>query len=193
MRFGAGFGGYSQHAGNKPRPSAGPGPRSALAKVPKQPLLLLSPVRQRVETRARHQEDSVSSRLSGVACVRGTPRVLGNTARPGRPSKGNQHGRRAWPHHRHSSQHRSAPLRAPAQHRDQGRVQDDRVRRPRDRVAGILLASFLVKTGQDGQRPDYLRADKAWWYITLLTIGYLVARELAKSRSREPYDDRAQH
>jgi hypothetical protein len=59
--------------------------------------------------------------------------------------------------------------------------------------AGILLASFLVKTGQDGQRPDYLRADKAWWYITLLTIGYLVARELAKSRSRLPYDDRAQH
>jgi hypothetical protein len=29
--------------------------------------------------------------------------------------------------------------------------------------AGILLASFLVKTGQDGQRPDYFRADKAWW------------------------------
>jgi hypothetical protein len=59
--------------------------------------------------------------------------------------------------------------------------------------AGILLASFLIKTGQDGQRPDYLRADKAWWHITLLTIGYLVARGLAKSGSREPYDDRAQH
>ena len=41
---------------------------------------------------------------------------------------------------------------------------------------GILLASFLVKTGQDGQRPDYFGADKAWWYITLLTIGYMVAR-----------------
>jgi hypothetical protein len=55
--------------------------------------------------------------------------------------------------------------------------------------AGILLASFLVKTGQDGQRLDYFRADKAWWYITLLTIGYMVARGLAKSGSREPYDD----
>ena len=54
---------------------------------------------------------------------------------------------------------------------------------------GILLASFLVKTGQDGQRPDYFRADKAWWYITLLTIGYMIARGLAKSGSREPYDD----
>jgi hypothetical protein len=38
-----------------------------------------------------------------------------------------------------------------------------------------LLASFLVKTGQDGQRDDYFRADEAWWYITLLTIGYMVA------------------
>ena len=56
--------------------------------------------------------------------------------------------------------------------------------------AGILLASFLVKTGQDGQRVDYFRADKAWWYITLLTIGYMVARGLDKSGSREPYDDR---
>jgi hypothetical protein len=55
--------------------------------------------------------------------------------------------------------------------------------------AGILVASFLVKTGQDGQRLDYFRADKAWWYITLLTIGYMIARGLAKSGSREPYDD----
>jgi hypothetical protein len=55
---------------------------------------------------------------------------------------------------------------------------------------GILLASFLVKTGQDGERLDYFRADQAWWYITLLTIGYMVARGLAKSGSREPYDDR---
>jgi hypothetical protein len=55
--------------------------------------------------------------------------------------------------------------------------------------AGILLASFLVKTGQDGQRPDYFRADKAWWYITLLTVGYMIARGLAKSGSREPSDD----
>jgi len=55
--------------------------------------------------------------------------------------------------------------------------------------AGILVASFLVKTGQAGQRVDYFRADKAWWYITLLTIGYMIARGLAKSGSREPYDD----
>jgi hypothetical protein len=33
----------------------------------------------------------------------------------------------------------------------------------------------------------------AWWHLTLLTIGYMVARGLAKSGSREPYDDRSQH
>jgi hypothetical protein len=60
----------------------------------------------------------------------------------------------------------------------------------RSTPTGELLASFLVKTGQDGQRDDYFRADKAWWYITLLTIGYMIARGLAKSGSREPYDDR---
>ena len=59
--------------------------------------------------------------------------------------------------------------------------------------ASILVASFLVKTGQDGQRVDYFRADKAWWYITLLTIGYMIARGLAKSGSREPYDDNHSH
>jgi hypothetical protein len=59
--------------------------------------------------------------------------------------------------------------------------------------AGILVASFLVKTGQDGERVDYFRADKAWWYITLLTIGYMIARGLAKSGSREPYDDDRSH
>ena len=52
--------------------------------------------------------------------------------------------------------------------------------------AGILVASFLVKTGQ---RVDYFRADKAWWYLTLLTIGYMIARGLTKSGSREPSDD----
>ena len=55
--------------------------------------------------------------------------------------------------------------------------------------AGILLASFLVKTGQDGERVDYFRADKAWWYITLLTIGYLVSRGLAKAGSRSSDTD----
>lgn len=48
-------------------------------------------------------------------------------------------------------------------------------------VVGVLLASYLVKktTGHG----DYFRADKAWFFITLLTIGYLGSRGLAKAGS----------
>jgi hypothetical protein len=82
---------------------------------------------------------------------------------------------------------------APAQHRDLlGRLKTTEFAAYVAVFAVILLAWFLVKTGQDGQRPDYFRADRAWWFITLLTIGYLVARGLAKPGSREPYD-RSQH
>jgi hypothetical protein len=52
------------------------------------------------------------------------------------------------------------------------------------------LAQFLVKTGQDGQRPDYFRADKAWWYITLLTIGYMIARLQRRHQAAEPATER---
>lgn len=54
-------------------------------------------------------------------------------------------------------------------------------------VAAVLLASWLVGEG-DGDR-DWFRSDRAWWYITLLTIGYLVSRGLAKSGSRTRNDD----
>jgi hypothetical protein len=32
-------------------------------------------------------------------------------------------------------------------------------------------------------------AEKAWFYITLLTIGYMISRGLAKAGSRDYYDD----
>ncbi len=53
-------------------------------------------------------------------------------------------------------------------------------------VVGVLLASYLVKSSSG--HPDYFRADKAWFYITLLSIGYMVSRGLAKSGSRDFYD-----
>jgi hypothetical protein len=53
-------------------------------------------------------------------------------------------------------------------------------------VLGVLLASLLVKHASGHQ--DYFRADKAWFYIVLLTIGYLGSRGLAKSGSRDYYD-----
>ena len=49
-------------------------------------------------------------------------------------------------------------------------------------VAGVLIASFLVGDADGGG--DVFLADKAWFYITLLTIGYLISRGLAKAGSR---------
>ncbi len=53
-------------------------------------------------------------------------------------------------------------------------------------VVGVLVASLLVKTTAD--HADYFRADKAWFYVVLLTIGYLGSRGLAKSGSRDNDD-----
>ena len=50
-------------------------------------------------------------------------------------------------------------------------------------VAGVLISSYLVGDA-DGRGGDVFLADKAWFYVTLLTIGYLVSRGLAKSGSR---------
>jgi hypothetical protein len=34
-----------------------------------------------------------------------------------------------------------------------------------------------------------LGACQPWLYVTILTVGYMVSRGLAKSGSREPYDE----
>lgn len=53
-------------------------------------------------------------------------------------------------------------------------------------VIGVIVTALLVKHTQG--HADYFRADKAIFYIVLLTIGYLGSRGLAKSGSREHYD-----
>jgi hypothetical protein len=53
-------------------------------------------------------------------------------------------------------------------------------------VAAVLIASAAV--GTTSSHGDYFRADKAWLYIVILTVGYLVSRGFAKSGSRQPYD-----
>jgi hypothetical protein len=54
-------------------------------------------------------------------------------------------------------------------------------------VLGVLFASQLV--GTEDNHADYFRADRAWFYIVLLTIGYFISRGLAKAGSRDAYDD----
>jgi hypothetical protein len=49
-------------------------------------------------------------------------------------------------------------------------------------VIGVLVASAIVDNAQDGQG---FNAYQAWFLVTLLTIGYLISRGLAKSGSRE--------
>lgn len=48
-------------------------------------------------------------------------------------------------------------------------------------VIGILAASFLV--GKNSVGVDIFRAPQAWFFITLLTIGYMGSRGLAKAGS----------
>ena len=54
-------------------------------------------------------------------------------------------------------------------------------------LVGILLAGLLTKAG-DGH-DDRLQSGQVWLYVTLLTLGYLLSRGLAKSGSRDPYRD----
>ena len=49
-------------------------------------------------------------------------------------------------------------------------------------VLGVLLASAMTDDADFGPQ-------EAWRYITFLTIGYLLSRGLAKSGSRDFYDD----
>ena len=54
-------------------------------------------------------------------------------------------------------------------------------------LAGLLIAGNTIE-GKDGGA-DYFAADKVWLYVTLLTIGYMISRGLAKAASRDPYWD----
>ena len=53
-------------------------------------------------------------------------------------------------------------------------------------VVGVLIAASQID--HNGVR-DYFTADKAWLYVALLTIGYMISRGLAKAGSRDPYWD----
>lgn len=48
-------------------------------------------------------------------------------------------------------------------------------------VIGVLAAAAIVDASDFGSQ-------EAWFYVTLLTIGYMVSRGLAKSGSRDYYD-----
>ena len=49
-------------------------------------------------------------------------------------------------------------------------------------VLGVLIASWVVDVNEDGQG---FSAYQGWFLVTLLTIGYLLSRGLAKAGSRD--------
>jgi hypothetical protein len=55
-------------------------------------------------------------------------------------------------------------------------------------VAAVVITAFVVGNGEGGGG-DPFGASEALRYITYLTIGYMVARGLAKSGSRDFYDE----
>jgi hypothetical protein len=52
---------------------------------------------------------------------------------------------------------------------------------------GILVCAAAIKGGDNGT--DEFIARHAWLYVSIVTAAYLVSRGLAKSGSREPYND----
>ena len=52
-------------------------------------------------------------------------------------------------------------------------------------VAAVIITAVVV--GKDGAGADPFNALDAIRYISYLTIGYMIARGLAKSGSRDPY------
>jgi fatty acid desaturase len=66
-------------------------------------------------------------------------------------------------------------------------------------LVGILIAAAIVGQG-DGNgndNVDAFPAVRAWLYIAIVAVGYMVSRGLAKAGSRDPYwadsDDRHDH
>ena len=52
-------------------------------------------------------------------------------------------------------------------------------------LVGILIAAAVVDEADAGG----LGAKQAWLYVTILTVGYMVSRGLAKSGTSQPYDE----
>ncbi len=51
--------------------------------------------------------------------------------------------------------------------------------------AAVLIAALIVDESDSGG----FGARQAWLYFTILTVGYMISRGLAKSGSRDPYDE----
>jgi uncharacterized membrane protein YcjF (UPF0283 family) len=56
-------------------------------------------------------------------------------------------------------------------------------------VIVAILVSAAVINGGDTSGTDEFIARQAWLYVAIVAVGYMISRGLAKSGSREPYDE----
>lgn len=60
-------------------------------------------------------------------------------------------------------------------------------------LVGIFIAGAVTSGGTDGagvRHADAFPAHQVWLYATVLTVGYMVSRGLAKAGSKQHYDER---
>lgn len=74
------------------------------------------------------------------------------------------------------------PCGLPAWQRDDSWFNDNRIHRYSVAVIGVLITSFLVS--RTNAHEDYIRADRAWFYMVLLSIGCLVSGQGRQPPSR---------
>lgn len=55
-------------------------------------------------------------------------------------------------------------------------------------IVAILVSAAVIKGG-DSNGTDEFIARQAWLYVAIVAAGYMISRGLAKSGSREPYDE----
>jgi hypothetical protein len=54
-------------------------------------------------------------------------------------------------------------------------------------LVGVLIAGLATKAGNG--HDDRFLSKEVWLYATILTVGYMISRGLAKAGSRQPYDE----
>ena len=60
-------------------------------------------------------------------------------------------------------------------------------------VAAVVVVAVTLLVKKTTEHADYFRADKAMFYIVLLTLGHMISRGLAKAGSRDHYDSGHDH
>jgi hypothetical protein len=56
-------------------------------------------------------------------------------------------------------------------------------------IVAILISAAVIKGGDTAPGTDEFIAKQAWLYVAIVAGAYMISRGLAKSGSREPYEE----